>query len=239
MVEWISHRGIRQGCRENTLKSFSLAEAAGFTWLETDLRCSADGVIVLSHDAELERVFASPGSVEQSDSRTLASVRSPEGDGLLFFDEFVQTFSAPNWVLDIKPESADAVVSALASDKYRGLISGRLERIRFLFWDGAVQKRLTDIFPQADCFARQSECWQAGLAALLHVPFLGGIKSGKTYAIPPELNGINLYTPALFSRFQSKGAKVLAYLPDRRDQADQAVQAGADYVLANEPLFLR
>lgn len=237
MVEWISHRGIRRGCAENSFKAFSFARNAGFKWLETDVRISADGVLLLAHDADLSRVYGRDLVIESTDFATLSSMRSREGDHLLRFDDFADEFSSLNWVLDIKPESVGRVISTFQSEKYRDLFNSRLSRTKFLFWNRSLQAQFLSVFPQADCFAREFECWRAGLAALLHVPYLGGIRAGKTYAVPPDLRGVNLFSHAIFSEFHKKGAKVLAYLPETRQQANEAVAAGADYVLANEPLF--
>jgi len=51
----IGHRGLPARYPENTLPSFLAAMAAGADGLESDLRLSADGVIMLMHDATLDR----------------------------------------------------------------------------------------------------------------------------------------------------------------------------------------
>lgn len=47
----IGHRGAAALAPENTLASIEAAAAAGAEWVEIDVRLSADGVPVLSHDA--------------------------------------------------------------------------------------------------------------------------------------------------------------------------------------------
>lgn len=238
MVEWISHRGLRKGCEENTERAFILAKTAGFTWLETDLRCTKDGVLVHAHDNDLQRVFGSSLIVEEAEYPDLTALRSPYGDSLLKFEQFASQFSELNWVLDVKPESAEKTVVALAGAPFRKIIEERLlGRIKFLFWDGNVQELFLRIFPRADCFARQSECWKAGLASLVRLPSFGGIVAGKTYSVPPDLCGVSLYSKGMFSRYHRKDAKVLAYLPVSKEQCQAAVAAGADFVLVNEDLF--
>ena len=46
-----AHRGARAHARENTLEAFSLARDMGATGIETDAWLTADGEIVLNHDA--------------------------------------------------------------------------------------------------------------------------------------------------------------------------------------------
>ncbi len=53
MPEIIGHRGARSLFPENTIEGFQAALAAGISSFEIDVGLSADGVLVLSHDAGL------------------------------------------------------------------------------------------------------------------------------------------------------------------------------------------
>lgn len=77
----VAHRGNRVLRPENTLAAFQLALEQGAQVLETDLRFSRDNVIVLHHDATLERMTDGSGPVR---GHTLAALqelrtRSPKG----------------------------------------------------------------------------------------------------------------------------------------------------------------
>jgi len=61
----IGHRGAAAVAPENTLAGLSAAAAGGAEWVEIDVRLSADGVCVLSHDPTV-----------QSDSRRLRIART-------------------------------------------------------------------------------------------------------------------------------------------------------------------
>lgn len=54
MVSVIAHRGASEAARENTIAAFALAVAAGADGVELDVRRSADGALVVHHDAEIE-----------------------------------------------------------------------------------------------------------------------------------------------------------------------------------------
>lgn len=47
----IAHRGASRRARENTLDAFRLARSLGADWVELDVRRSADGLLVVNHDA--------------------------------------------------------------------------------------------------------------------------------------------------------------------------------------------
>lgn len=68
----IAHRGASGYEPENTRAAFDLAVAMGATAIETDLRMTFDGALVLFHDATLERVTNGHGPV---DDHTLAELR--------------------------------------------------------------------------------------------------------------------------------------------------------------------
>ena len=68
----IAHRGDPVSRRENTLGAFDAAVRAGADMIELDLRRTADGVIVVLHDATLERLWGVDRAVADLD---LAAVR--------------------------------------------------------------------------------------------------------------------------------------------------------------------
>jgi glycerophosphoryl diester phosphodiesterase len=49
----LAHRGMPAGCRENTLDAFAAARTVGAHGVELDVRCTADGILVVHHDAAL------------------------------------------------------------------------------------------------------------------------------------------------------------------------------------------
>lgn len=79
-VRVVAHRGLHDeaagGARENTLAAVRAAVAAGATWVEIDVRLTADGEVVLLHDETLERLWHDPRPVDEV---TLAEVRELGG----------------------------------------------------------------------------------------------------------------------------------------------------------------
>jgi glycerophosphoryl diester phosphodiesterase len=53
MVRVIAHRGASAAAPENTVEAFRLARALGADWVELDARRTADGRVIVHHDAEL------------------------------------------------------------------------------------------------------------------------------------------------------------------------------------------
>ena len=82
----IAHRGyhdMNQSVWENTSSAFTRAIAAGYA-IECDLQIATDGVPVVFHDDDLERLCGLSGDVRERSSRELAQLRiGGTADGIL------------------------------------------------------------------------------------------------------------------------------------------------------------
>lgn len=90
------------------MASFADAVAQGFTYLETDVRLSADGVLVALHDSHLERVSDGRGAVAEHTAAALVRMRLRHPDGSLsderipLLDDLVAAFPAAKFNIDAK-----------------------------------------------------------------------------------------------------------------------------------------
>lgn len=239
MTTWISHRGFcgadgEQQHTENTAEAFQAAIAHGFDHLETDLRISRDGHIVLCHDPDLKRISGRQVAIHELTRNELEQERLQHGEQLVFFDQFLESFAQFRWILDIKPEQAEATVRALSMLSRDNQVANFLtERVRYLFWDQGHEQQLTRELPDASCLAREGACYRAGVASLLGAPILGGIESGQAYAVPPRIAGVPVLTAGLVGRFHSYQAQVIGYLPETVQDHHRAMAAGVDQLLTN------
>lgn len=80
----LAHRGASAHAPENTLAAFELALAQGAHGVELDAKLSADGVVVVIHDATVDRTTNGKGRVSQL---TLAALRELDA-GSFFSQEF-------------------------------------------------------------------------------------------------------------------------------------------------------
>lgn len=231
---WISHRGYCRAATENTADAFRSALAQGFTHLETDLRSTADGHLLLAHDMDLARISDVAMNVCESTRAQLQYVVLNGGQPLLFFDDFMAEFSAYRWIFDIKPEyglrTLDLVLQWWRKPEYADFFR---RRVRFLLWKKSQQEYLLQHHPDAVCMATISECRRAGVACLLGLPALAGIRGGATYALPPRAAGLNLMRPSMVERYRRYGGRVLGYLPENERQARDALDVGVDEILTN------
>ncbi|MFW7378136.1 MAG: glycerophosphodiester phosphodiesterase [Oligoflexus sp.] len=233
-VVWISHRGLNQQHVENTQLAFDAAVAAGFVCLETDLRTTLDGHIVLHHDSSMKRTANSEKTIERITCKAFKQIQLIDGQCGMTFLEFVERYAALNWIFDIKPESGAKTLQVLKDwAKLNQTETRLLKQARFLLWQRDHEKLLRAYFPKAITLANQWECRRAGFAALLGMPSLGGIRENRCYAVPPRFFGQELFAESFFRAYHKRGARVLAYLPEKAEDIRRAQEAGADEILTN------
>lgn len=75
VVTVIAHRGDHRAAPENTLKAFEDAIANGADYIEVDLRTTADGELVVMHDATVDRTTNGKGAVKEMTLDQLLGLR--------------------------------------------------------------------------------------------------------------------------------------------------------------------
>jgi glycerophosphoryl diester phosphodiesterase len=89
----IAHRGASAVAPENTLAAFRLAVEQGADFVELDVQESADGELLVVHDADLMKVGGSPLKVWETDAATLRSIDVGSHKGVRYVGERVPTLA--------------------------------------------------------------------------------------------------------------------------------------------------
>lgn len=95
-LEIIGHRGWPSRHPDNTLAGFAAAFEV-VAMVETDIRRSADGRLILSHDPDLGGL-----PVSETDWSTLASLDLGDGNHPTTLDQALSAFPGGRWNLEIK-----------------------------------------------------------------------------------------------------------------------------------------
>jgi phosphatidylglycerol phospholipase C len=178
----VAHRGFCAALPENTMPAFGAALAAGAHAIETDLHLTADGVVVLSHDATLRRCFGRPERVADLDYADLARLRtlreppSPMPRLVDLLALLARPEHAHVWLLlDVKRDDdaralLEAAAAAIASvpegegEGEEGGVGGGwrwIERISLGCWDARYVKLAREALPG---FAAAYTGWDLGYA---------------------------------------------------------------------------
>jgi len=147
----LAHRGSRVLWPENTFHAFDGAAGLGYKYIETDIRVTRDGVVVVFHDETLDRLTNGVGRVidwEWEDLRHLDAAYNFSPDGATFplrgtgitiprLDETFDTYPYFNFNIDLKPKNAEWAVADVVVRKRRqdsvligGFIDARTARFR-------------------------------------------------------------------------------------------------------------
>jgi glycerophosphoryl diester phosphodiesterase len=109
-----AHRGGAAEGDENTMAAFTRAVDAGYTYLETDVHATSDGVAVVFHDDTLDRMLGRSGRVEDLSWADLSTIRE---DGECIVPKLLDLLDAwPDVRLnvDMKADSAvDPTIEAI------------------------------------------------------------------------------------------------------------------------------
>jgi glycerophosphoryl diester phosphodiesterase len=88
----VAHRGLSAGYPENTLAAFKSAIALGVQAIELDLRGTADGEVVVLHDATVDRTTNGRGDVTGLTLREVKALDAGSHAGAAFSAERVPTY---------------------------------------------------------------------------------------------------------------------------------------------------
>ncbi|MEM8548215.1 MAG: glycerophosphodiester phosphodiesterase family protein, partial [Pseudomonadota bacterium] len=78
----VAHRGLQARFPENSLPAFAAALAAGARAFEIDVQLSSDGIPMLYHDADLQRISGLEGRINDLHSRELVQLPAHEPERL-------------------------------------------------------------------------------------------------------------------------------------------------------------
>ena len=107
-----AHRGASEYAPENTMSSFYLGLHMGANGIETDIRRTKDGTLILYHDGTLERVMGREGVVEDFtyDELREIPVKHPtngKSDVVVRFEDFLRYLGAKDITLALELKGAD------------------------------------------------------------------------------------------------------------------------------------
>ena len=113
-----AHRGASEYCPENTMMSFYMGLQMGANGIETDVRRTRDGELVLFHDNTLERVVGVAGGVADYTYEELQTMLVKKGelyDKIPTLKHFLEHFSDRDitFAIELKAEGIEKDVSDL------------------------------------------------------------------------------------------------------------------------------
>ncbi|OGY92428.1 MAG: hypothetical protein A3H70_00440 [Candidatus Komeilibacteria bacterium RIFCSPLOWO2_02_FULL_48_11] len=223
----IAHRGYHQDYKENTLAAFEAAFASGADAIETDMRLTKDGQVVVNHNDEI-RIQDKILIISQTSLSEILDYRGKGSERLLTLDELFEYIAgaAKPFFLELKSNSLFLVQSVI--DKINA----------YNLWERAhvigFRERIKTSLPLQANFPCLRIC------QILSFPLLSGIKMPpKSYAVflgwLEALQGSELVFRTLISqnilarllkKYQARGFQVMAGVINDPAKLERFIRAG-------------
>jgi glycerophosphoryl diester phosphodiesterase len=242
----VAHRGGSALAPENTLAAFDRATTLGADAIETDVRLSADGVVMVFHDEDTRRLTGEPGTIE---ARTAAEVDAldaafsftPDAGGTFplrgagvrvpAFAEALRRYPRMRFNVDAKgaePELADALARTIQEARAEG-------RVCVGSFLDAQAERLGALLPGVCRFLPEKAATVHVLAAKSGaVPV--GLPGGYDLAdLPARMDGVTVVEPPVIEHFHRLGIPVHVWTVDDEDEMRALLELGVDGIVTDRP----
>ncbi|GAA4858008.1 glycerophosphodiester phosphodiesterase family protein [Actinomycetospora straminea] len=235
-----AHRGWHIGDLdglENSLAAFRRASAEGYTHLETDVHATADGVLVVHHDATLRRVAGHPGVLRSMPWADLADVRLRGREPLPRLEEVLEALPDTRFNVDLKaPGTVEPMLRLLERDDVAERVAvasmdeRRVDAVRARYGDRVV----TGIASRSALRlrARAVSPVRGPLRRLLPV-------RGDLAQLPVRFGAMTVIDPAMIATAHELGIEVHAWTVDRTSEMHRLLDLGVDGIMTDRPDLLR
>lgn len=218
------------------MRAFEAAVALGYSYLETDVHATADGVLVAFHDDTLDRVTDHAGPVAAMTWAELRPVRVAGTEPVVRFDELLEAM--PDVRINVDPKH-DAAVDPLIRAVRR---AGALDRLCI----GAVSDRrvgqIRSAFGSAVCTAFETrEVAALRLFASGVRPFRAALqrRPGHCVQVPVRWHGVTVVDKAFVAAAHDVGLPVHVWTINEPDEMERLLDLGVDGLMTDRPELLR
>ena len=219
-----AHRGLHTNYPENSRGAFRAAVAAGVTYIETDVVASRDGIAMICHDLDLDRVAGIRAAVGDLSAAELAKV-DLGGEGFITLRQALVEFPTTRFNIDVKDPRAIADVTASIRD------ASAPDRVLVSSFSAARRRTALADLPGVASSASSTEFVRIFAAVRLGLtPPLPRIQALQ---IPSSVNGIPTVTRALLERYHRLGLEVHVWTINDESEIRRLVELGVDGIVSD------
>ena len=222
----LAHRGGAGDAPENTMRAFEQAVSIGYRYLETDVRVSADGTVVVFHDENLSRLCGRPERVSELTAAELADARIEGTEPIPTLDDVLGAWPEARFNIDCK---SDAGVRPLAEviNRHRAL-----DRVCLTsFSDRRVRALRRLLGPKL--------CTAAGTWELTLLKLTGWPAGAMAAQVPVRRSLVTVVTERFVRRCHRRGIAVHVWTIDDAPEMRRLLDLGVDGIMTDRPAVLR
>jgi len=242
------HRGAAGLAPENTLPSFALGLALGADILELDVHATRDGVIVVTHDADLDRTTNGSGLVREHMFHELQRLDAGyqytrdgrdfpfrgQGVRLCTLEQVLREFPLAPCNIEVKQAEPSIVTEVV------GLIR-RLDAQRRVLLAAEQHDIMREIRAcTSDIATSFSAVEVADFVRRCASGELSGLQSeGCALQIPPRFGDFDLVTTESVAAAHARGLDVHVWTINQRDEMEALLALGVDGIISDLPGIAR
>jgi glycerophosphoryl diester phosphodiesterase len=217
---------------ENTMAAFEHAVALGYTYLETDVHATRDGVLLAFHDHVLDRVTDRRGVIYDQPYADVAAAVIGGEHSIPRLEDLMEQFPQARFNIDIKSEGANEPLARLIER------TAAHDRVLIGSFDEAVIRTFRRSLTQPVATA----CGPVAVAAMRYGPRLPRLlqDGGAAMQVPHRFRGrLTIVTPGFVRRAHDSGRHVHVWTIDDRDEMYQLLDMGVDGIFTDRTDVLR
>lgn len=222
-----AHRGGASDNPENTMPAFQHAVDLGYTFLETDVHATRDGVLLAFHDSKLDRVTDRDGVIADLPWSEVGQARVDGREPIPLFEDLMEQFPDARVNIDCKADSAvDALISSLRRLDCldRVLIGG--------FSDRRLRRLRRELGPDL--------CTSFGPQQIAALRFSGRVPwGGQAAQVPVRQGPLTIVDEKFVARAHRRGLQVHVWTIDEPDEMHRLLDLGVDGLMTDRPQILK
>lgn len=219
---------------ENSLSAFRRAVSEGYRYLETDVHATSDGVVVVHHDAVLDRTTDSSGVVARLPWQVVRTAKIGGREPVSRLEDVLEELPDALLNIDVKASGAiQPLIDTLRRTNAFGRVcvasfsEARLQRVRRSAGDGLLTSMGTKAI---------ARLWAAGRLPA----FVRGRKGHQRIAQVPVRQGrLTVVDKRLIAAARRRGIEVHVWTIDEPDQMNELIDLGVDGIMTDKPGVLR
>jgi glycerophosphoryl diester phosphodiesterase len=218
----IGHRGAAGHAPENTLAAIRKGIELGVDFVEIDVRCTADGILVALHDATVNRTTNGKGPIDRLTLRDVKALDAGNGERVPMLEEVLSVVSGQaGLMLELKVKgAAQKTVEVVQKAEFKDPVI----YASFLHEELGI---IRSVDAEASLMALFGRLPQASVArAIKYSPSHVGLRHDTV-------------TRRLVEAFHDEDLLVFVYTTDTTREIQRAISAGVDGIISNVPERLR
>ena len=226
-----AHRGGASEVPENTMPAFEHAINLGYTYLETDVHVTADGVLLAFHDDHLDRVTDRTGTIAELPWSVVRQAKVDGREPIPLFEDLLGAFPDARINVDPKHDAAtDPLVAVLRRCR-------AVERVCIgAFSDKRIARMRTLCGPTL-CTSLGPRDIAKLRAASVGTPRLRF--PAPCAQVPTEAYGVTLVDQRFVDVAHSRGMQVHVWTIDDDAEMRRLLDLGVDGIMTDHPARLK